>query len=49
MQRAYGLEIPESLAEVCDPRRAALLVYDMQVGIVPMCEGPSSSSHASSR
>ncbi|HWD44727.1 MAG TPA: isochorismatase family cysteine hydrolase [Actinomycetota bacterium] len=34
MQRAYGLEIPETLEEVCDPRRMALLVYDMQVGIV---------------
>ena len=34
MQRAYGLEIPQTLEEVCDPRRMALLVYDMQVGIV---------------
>jgi biuret amidohydrolase len=34
MQRAYGLEIPETLAEVCRPQRLALLVYDMQVGIV---------------
>src|SRR5262245_37137498 len=33
MQRAYGLEIPRTLEEVCDPRRMALLVYDMQVGI----------------
>jgi nicotinamidase-related amidase len=40
MQRAYGLEIPETLAEVCDPRRAALLVYDMQVGIVPHVREP---------
>ena len=34
MQRAYGLEIPQTLEEVCDPRRMALLVYDMQDGIV---------------
>jgi nicotinamidase-related amidase len=34
MQRAYGLEIPQTLEEVCSPQRMALLVYDMQVGIV---------------
>jgi biuret amidohydrolase len=34
MQRAYGLEIPETLEEVCRPQQLALLVYDMQVGIV---------------
>ena len=34
MQRAYGLSIPETLEEVCDPARMALLVYDMQVGIL---------------
>jgi nicotinamidase-related amidase len=34
MERAYGLEIPESLDEACDPARLALLVYDMQVGIL---------------
>ncbi len=34
MQRAYALEIPQTLEEVCDPRRMALLVYDMQDGIV---------------
>ena len=33
MQRAYGLEIPRTLDEVCDPRRLALIVYDMQAGI----------------
>ena len=33
MQRAFGLEIPRTLDEVVDPRRMALLVYDMQVGI----------------
>jgi len=34
MQRAYGLQVPQSLEEVCDPRRVALIVYDMQVGIL---------------
>jgi nicotinamidase-related amidase len=34
MQRAYGLEIPLTLDDACDPRRMALIVYDMQVGVV---------------
>src|SRR5262245_12650522 len=34
MQRAYDLQVPQSLEEVCDPRRLALIVYDMQVGIL---------------
>ncbi len=34
MQRAFGLSIPQTLEEVCDPSRLALIVYDMQVGIV---------------
>jgi nicotinamidase-related amidase len=34
VERAYGLEIPETLEEACDPRRTALLVYDMQMGII---------------
>src|SRR6516164_2180021 len=34
MERAYGLDVPRTLEDVCDPRRLALLVYDMQVGIV---------------
>src|SRR5436190_206253 len=34
MERAYGLDIPRTLEDVCDPRHLALLVYDMQVGIV---------------
>lgn len=34
MQSAYGLSIPQTLEEVCDPQRMALLVYDMQVGIL---------------
>jgi nicotinamidase-related amidase len=34
MQRAFGLEIPQTLEEVCKPHRMAVLVYDMQVGIL---------------
>ena len=34
MKRAYGLSIPQTLEDVCDPQRIALLVYDMQVGIL---------------
>ncbi len=34
MQQAYGLDIPTSLEDLCDPQRMALLVYDMQAGIV---------------
>lgn len=30
----HGLSIPQTLEEVCDPERVALLVYDMQVGIL---------------
>ena len=34
MQEEFGLQIPETLQEACDPRRAALLVYDMQIGVL---------------
>ena len=34
MERAYGLDVPQSLAEACNRQRTALLVYDMQVGII---------------
>ncbi|HWL87132.1 MAG TPA: isochorismatase family cysteine hydrolase [Polyangiaceae bacterium] len=34
MNEAYGLTIARSLEDVCNPREMALLVYDMQVGIV---------------
>ncbi|MDQ3285342.1 MAG: cysteine hydrolase [Actinomycetota bacterium] len=34
MERAFELSIPRTLEEICEPRRMALLVYDMQVGIV---------------
>jgi nicotinamidase-related amidase len=34
VQQAYQLTIPQSLKEACDPARLALIVYDMQVGIL---------------
>jgi biuret amidohydrolase len=34
MQHAFGLNIPQTLDDVCDPASLALIVYDMQVGIV---------------
>jgi nicotinamidase-related amidase len=34
MDRAFGLDIPGALDEICHPSRTALIVYDMQVGIV---------------
>src|SRR5216110_147986 len=34
MKNIFGLSIPQTLEEVCDPQRVALLVYDMQVGIL---------------
>ena len=41
MQRAFGLNIPQSLEEVCDPSRMALLVYDMQVGVMRQLPSPT--------
>ncbi|HEU5398944.1 MAG TPA: cysteine hydrolase, partial [Gammaproteobacteria bacterium] len=38
MIEAFGLSIPETLQEVCQPSRCAVVVYDMQVGIVPQIE-----------
>jgi biuret amidohydrolase len=34
MKSAYGLSIPQTLEDICDPQRIALLVYDMQIGIL---------------
>jgi biuret amidohydrolase len=33
VQHAFGLGVPRTLDEVCDPQRLALVVYDMQEGI----------------
>jgi nicotinamidase-related amidase len=34
MQHAFGLDIRNTLQDVCDPSTLALIVYDMQIGIV---------------
>jgi len=33
MKQIFGIDIPRTLEDVCQPRHLALLVYDMQVGI----------------
>jgi nicotinamidase-related amidase len=41
MQRAFGLDIRNTLEDVCDHSTLALIVYDMQVGIVKQLkDGP---------
>ena len=45
MQQKFGLNIPRTLEEICDPTRMALLVYDMQVGVVSQIRnGPEITS-----
>jgi nicotinamidase-related amidase len=34
MKHIHGLDIPATLDDVCNPQRMALLVYDMQAGIL---------------
>jgi nicotinamidase-related amidase len=42
MIEAFGLAIPEHLKDACQPDRCALVIYDMQVGIVSQLEeGPA--------
>ena len=33
MKHINALEVPTTLEDVCDPRRLALVIYDMQIGI----------------
>jgi biuret amidohydrolase len=41
MQQHRKLHIPDGLQDVCDPERMALIVYDMQVGVVrQIADGP---------
>jgi nicotinamidase-related amidase len=39
MKKVFGISVPQTLEDVCDPSRLALLVYDMQVGIVSQLKG----------
>src|SRR5580704_13863197 len=34
MRRRFGLTIPETLEDACDPATMAVIVYDMQAGVV---------------
>jgi nicotinamidase-related amidase len=38
MERVEGLEIPQTLEEACRPQHLALLVYDMQIGVLRQIE-----------
>ena len=40
MKHVHGLDIPQSLEDACDPQRLALVVYDMQVGILGQIKNP---------
>jgi nicotinamidase-related amidase len=41
VQHHRNLEIPDALADACHPDRIALIVYDMQVGVVQqLADGP---------
>jgi len=34
MRRRFGLHIPQTIKDACDPATMALIVYDMQVGVL---------------
>ena len=40
MKTIYSINIAQTLEEACDPRQVALLVYDMQVGILSQIKNP---------
>jgi len=40
MKRVHGLDLPQNLEEICDPQRLALVVYDMQIGILKQIKNP---------
>jgi nicotinamidase-related amidase len=39
MRRRSGLDIPETLEDTCDPATMALIVYDMQAGVLQQMPG----------
>jgi biuret amidohydrolase len=39
MQLAFGMAVPETVAEMCRPATSAVLVYDAQVGILAHVQG----------
>jgi biuret amidohydrolase len=40
MKSTFGITIPQTLDDVCNPQRVALLVYDMQAGILSQIKNP---------
>src|SRR6266568_6384095 len=34
MRRRYGPDIPKTVEDVCDPATMAVIVYDMQIGVL---------------
>jgi biuret amidohydrolase len=40
MKSTFGISIPQTLDDVCNPQRVALLVYDMQTGILSQIKNP---------
>ncbi|VIO81058.1 cysteine hydrolase family protein [Bradyrhizobium ivorense] len=40
MKTVFGLDIPQTLDEICSPQRMALVVYDMQIGILKQIKNP---------
>ena len=47
MRRRSGLEIPETIEDTCDPATMALIVYDMQGGVLRQL--PDSGAEAVAR
>ena len=40
MQQAFGMDVPETVSEMCRPGASAVLVYDAQVGILAHVRDP---------
>jgi nicotinamidase-related amidase len=48
VQRHRNLAIPDTLADVCHPDRIAVIIYDMQVGVVgQLADGPQVTGRVS--
>ncbi len=39
MRHGFGLDIPETLEDACDPAVMAVIVYDMQAGVIRQLPG----------
>jgi len=39
MRRRFGLDIPQTLEDACDPAAMAVIVYDMQLGVLRQLPG----------